>query len=381
MTKRLGSNIYIGNRRKLDRIFNALIGRITWVGSDDLPATNTATGTRKSLDPSTADRGVNEVDQWTRSGIPMISSLAAATNLVDTDLTNWGNNLYNSDNGDYTYNVAFPALEYATNFQYTGLAANPYTVKLQAKLISGNPANVIVRLQEWGGSYSNFATESLSALSDEWTDIIPSGISGAYTSQALIIYNTTDEHACTISVRSVRCVNSTAPAAPFPDGSAAGASVGVDLVTCTMPSLTEGTIVQAAIPDGWNLTPLDTYTRLFKATDLQCYTNPFGTPVSEPSLVGATTLGCDSQIVAGLNILSYDWSGVDIGLRCGDNSRLTSVDANVPSGTLYIGNTNTISRPFHGALVTGIVPWVLSDAEYEILRVGLQNLFGGQVLQ
>ena len=363
--------------------FSVLIRKITWVGSPALPATNTSTGTRKSLDPFTADRGVNEVDQWTRSGIPMISSLAAATNLVSATGTDWedvvagGSVDLSRDHIDVTQTL--PADRAYARYYFSVVSGETYTLTVNISINTTTAATDLVR----------FITPS-----DDMRFSIPAGATGIYnftlpstatSSTGTIIMGlgvipTTNTGL--VRFEEFRIVNSSAPAAPFPDGSAAGTSVGVDLVSCTPTWGASGTIVQAVTPYGWNsagggapINPLST--RFFQADSAAAFgstgiTADYGTP----------TISTGDTIVDGLQVFAYDWTTGVGGWRYDSNVRKTvSGTITAPSGTMYIGNNTATTVDFHGALVTGIVPWVLSDAEYEILRVGLQNLFGGQVLQ
>ena len=150
MIKRLGSNIYIGNRRKLDRMFNALISRITWVGTPALPATSTATGARDSAMVGGSGRGVNEVDSLTIGGIPMLGCLASDAD-APTDLgVGYGVDLVTCTP---TYAVAGTIIQAAMPYGYSG-GANPVSSNAKFFLASNfdafTPGNS--RLRDTDGS-------------------------------------------------------------------------------------------------------------------------------------------------------------------------------------------------------------------------------------
>jgi len=164
-----------------------------------------------------------------------------------------------------------------------------------------------------------------------------------------------------------------------------GVGYGVDLVSCTPTWGASGTIVQAVIPYGWSdwaNHPVSGTSRILEAAGFTTQIIGTGGDVTQYSAKsGESTNIAKSPTDAQLDVVAYDWVAGTSGARYNQETRATFANTVTPTGTLYIGNSSLTTRPFHGALVTGIVPWVLSDAEYEILRVGLQNLFGGQVLQ
>jgi len=179
-----------------------------------------------------------------------------------------------------------------------------------------------------------------------------------------------------IEIRNIRFVNSSAPVPPFVAGTGAGETCAVDLLSATPSWPSAGTAVQAVMPYGYSgaNNPVNAAARLFYATAYSVL-NPGNITVNP---------GLDTNVSVtdgAIDVISSDWSGSTVGARGNDQARITASSALVPTGVLYIGNTSTGIRPFHGALATLIFPWVLSDAEYEIVRVGLNSLFSGVTFQ
>jgi len=368
--------------------FEALAARITWVGSSALPATNTSTGTRKSLDPSAADRGVNEVDQWTRSGIPMISSLAAATLIGDSDVNNWTKASVTVGGTQAVRKLDFASggsKAYVREVDTLTATAATFTIKIRK--LSGDLANYEMAMIENGGSYTKFASCSLSAVTSDFITVSCTGVSPGTSVRIEIRQKNIGDPAASIEVSNVRAVNSTAPAAPFPDGSAAGASVGVDRVSAPISWPTEGTIISLPIAYGWGGVdnPVSTSPRLWDAdngdfliADGVTDSNGYLAIWDASSKKVASTVALTANKLA---VVFSDYSATEIGLTVNDGARATSASTLGPAGDLEIGNNPAANRNFHGALVTGVVDWVLSAAERQILYTGLMNIFDPQVLQ
>jgi hypothetical protein len=151
-----------------------------------------------------------------------------------------------------------------------------------------------------------------------------------------------------------------------------------DVISCSPSWGSEGTIVQAVMPYGWSggAGVLGVGTRLFELAAPIMNTQTFSTTIQVLGNSFATGGVTDSQ----LDIIAGDWNGTLHGGRLNTETRKTNSDTDIPSGNLSLGNRAAGDRPFHGAIVTLIFDWVLSDAEYEVLRVGLNRIFGNLTL-
>ena len=377
--------------------FESILAQAEIIG-DDITVTNVRTGARKSIFDATTEVAANTVDSTTVDSLPVLSSMAGATNLVDTDLTNWtASRSTTSDNGDNTYRLTDDNTsgQHTASFSTSTLDNDDNTFCIEIK--AGTLSDVGIMIETRAGTFPtgtidltdcSFDQGALDALSvedigDGWCRIFATENlgTGATQSKCTILlsngstFNYLGDGTGYVEIRNMRAVDSTVAHPAFPDGSSAGATYGSDLLTCTPTFGSQGTIVQAVKPYGWKDAdyPLSA-ARYFQA-------NVWAEAWTSYNILyfdGTTNLFSESNSVrlniGDLDIQSFDWDGDLIGIRTNEfGTRKTATQTASPAGTLYIGNKSDGTRPFHGAFVTLIFDRVLTDAEYEIVRAGLQS--------
>jgi len=326
-------------------------------------------------------------DNLTVNNIPLYSSMAGATNLVDTDLTNWSvfnpSDITVSEPSAYVYRLDHNGNSVSSVYDsFTQASLNRFG-KCQARLVSGTLQSSDIFSLADNGVDRDFVDLS-ATLTSSWTDLEVNVTSAVQTNQ--LVFELAGSAAKVIEVRFVRATDTTYPVAPFPNGSAAGATYGADLLSCTPSWGSAGTIVQVVKPYGWLTANAP---------------NSFPATFSEDSLgngasirydvgdtewvyddpIDATTVLSSTDITDSLQILSYAWDGVNIYGRLDKESEVSKVNSNTPSATLYIGDWSGGTREFHGLVATLLFNRVLTDAEYETLRAGLQTRLSGVTYQ
>jgi len=378
--KLIAANI-IGGLSLFDKLYN----QATVVGSPALPLTCDRDDPRKSIIDGT-DVLADVADLVKVNGIFVSSSLKGDENGCTTIVEDWDN---------FTGgNVSTPGagLLVAINSvdgnkvidQAVAVAGQVWTATFNLELVSGDPSGFQAGLGENGGG-SLDETDISDMSIGETRRISGTGtISGGVTAARIIGLNRVSPAGtgtATIRITNPRLVQSSAPAAGFPDGSPAGTDYPVDILTCTPVWTPAGTIMQAAIPYGYSgaNNPADPDARFFETQNTFVYIRPGATIAGGSGLSPGLSTG-GSVVDGDVSCLSLDWDGVNIGARYSTNARVSSAEADVPTGWLRIGTDTATTRPFHGALVTLIWPRVLTDAEYEIVRAGLVARLGGLTL-
>ena len=163
-----------------------------------------------------------------------------------------------------------------------------------------------------------------------------------------------------------------------------GVDYGVDLLSCTPTFEAAGTIVQVAIPYGWSTWanhPVSTTSRMVEGAGFT--TQIIGAGANNTQYLaksGESTVIMDSPVDAQPDAVSYDWVSGTSGARYGSAARQTFANTVTPTGALYVGNSSLTTKPFHGIIATWIINRVLTDAEYELMRVGLLAIAQGITL-
>lgn len=311
-------------------------------------------------------------DLFYHSGLPVIGVMNGATNLVDTDLTNWTQtSLAITEPSTGVYRVTVPAS--STSYANVAIAGGFINRigSFQARLISGTPAGTCYMTFANGGS-STGVNASFIGLGADWTPLEFSRTSATNT-DGVFLYALSQPTEVVIEIRYIRAVDSTVAHPAFPDGSAAAAAYGIDTVLCLPTWAANGTLVQAIVPYGYTGNgPSGAGARIYEQNNGLAY-RPSSIIVAGSG--GAPSLNDGTGVSEGsVTVLSMDWDGVDIGARFDDGTRLTATEADTPAGALAIGVTQGGLTPFHGALLSVKYDYVLPDAQYEILRVGFTNL-------
>lgn len=369
--------------------YDSLIADAQIVG-DDLAVTTTRTGSRQSIVEGGSDVGPNETDIVTSGGIPFISSMNGAENLIDTDISEWAKFRFstpdaNSIREDETVNTR------VVRETFAGTSNCTFTLEIKPV------GRELVQLEFNGGTYkAKFilsGSGSVGFVSGAGTSAeIEQGSDGYYICTMTTVSASIDQvdirgldddgnasyqgnTSKGYEVKNVRVVDSTVKHPAFLDGTAASEVYGTDLNVCSPTWGNEGTIVQIKTTYGYSGgdNPVTGNNRFyatgngfnFYASGLHRFTGSAGTP--------GYNLNC-SSVDSVPDIISHDWNEVVTGGRCDDTARVELTEADIPTGDLYIGNNQSATSVFHGLMATIIFPWVLSDTGYEIVRQGLTNL-------
>jgi hypothetical protein len=377
MISRLASPIVTGFASELSGQYKSLLAEATVVGSAGLPVTCSRTGARKPIFSPTGEVASDTPDVNYVDGLSEYSSMAGATNLVDTDLTNWvksSSNVDVTDQGGGVFRLSFNGLGVGTAVSYTlPTASLDRYASFGVRLVSGTPNGSSTDYISFRSLGSPVGTRyALVDTTAEFTNENAFVTSASSTNQLSI--RADNDSAFVIEIRLMRVANLSAPAAAFPDGSAAGATYDTDLLSCAPSWGSQGTIMAYATAYDWSISPSD-FARVFEVNSGGLRIEQFQDTSSwfpfDPGGVSFPVV-INPYVGNAAAVWSIDWDGVTSGSRINTETRNTQAQTSTPSGTLYIGNNSFGTSPFHGSLVTLIFPRVLTDAEYEIVRAGLQ---------
>jgi hypothetical protein len=180
-----------------------------------------------------------------------------------------------------------------------------------------------------------------------------------------------------ITFSEVRMVQSNANGAAFVDGSVELESHGSDIISVSPDWGDSGSIIIACAPIGYGgvENPVSPTARLFNNTNLFLATpgnvSLFGSGASPIlSTSGALTR---SQV----DVIIVDYDGENIGVQFNDEDRIEGVEADIPSGTLYIGNVSVGIAAFNGMVFTAHVKdKVLDNSERQSAVGSLKDILG-----
>jgi hypothetical protein len=362
--------------------FDILYNEADIVGYD-IPVTCTRSGARKSVDSNTdTEVAANTADQFNVSNTPMISSMNGATNLVDTDLSNassWAQfDTTVSETASYTYLVSWDnEASFAGIIETIASSANDRIARCEMRLVSGIiPSSIenYISFREAGALRgTGYLLENLSS---DWEQI-DCHVTSAETTDQLVI-RVEPGVTATIEVRNVRAVDSTAPAAAFPNGSPANTTYGTDVNSCTPTFASSGLIAIPFDPYFWSDTgnPADAQAVIFEATGLSV--------VIDASGFFATSTGATSTkkpVSDTLSVIMVAWDGGNHYITVDDETPVSAVSAVVPSSTAYIGNTSAGTKPSHAAQHTAFFDRILLTQERTDLYNGYQQRLGNLVLR
>jgi len=209
--------------------FEALYAQATVVGSPALPLLNTSDGNRNSV----FDGGD-----------------VRATNLVDTDLTNWTKGASTPaviDNGDGSFRVQLPDgagtyLEYPVSF-----ASSTYTIAMDVMCTPGESCAGMMKIVSTGGTNKTYVTGY--APQPTWQTIYFSQ-SDSNTNDKTSIADDVGSGGIDITIRNIRLTNTATPVSAFPVGSGPGFTK-VDQVKVN------GIFVESSLKGDENLLPTD----------------------------------------------------------------------------------------------------------------------------
>jgi hypothetical protein len=296
-----------------------------------------------------------------------------ATNLVADDLTTW------TDSGPVT-TTSPSAGVYRVTATGAGSVTDTFasasldrTGSYQARLISGDPSGSYVSHQL--STVDKGTPADLSSLTSGWSDTFDFKVTTADStdSSAIVIAS-----ACVIEFRNMRVVDSDTMHPGFEIGSAAGATYGTDLVTCSPTWGTEGTIFQVFDPYGWSGTGTigaNAFLWLTSAGQLGYIAGGSGKLLYDVNATPDLALS-SGAITGGVQTARFCWDGVNTAGSYNDEAKVSQAGTDTPSGTLTIGG----SQVFHGSLITLIFDRVITDDEHNTLRNYYTNRLASRTL-
>jgi len=362
--------------------FDKLLREGTQVGSTALPLTDVRTGARKSIIDGT-DVLADTPDLRLVNGILVPSSLKGDTNKVTTVLTDWtdAGSVTTSEPSPYIYRVTSTGSGSVVD-SFASASNNSYS-RMEARLVSGTiPSGSRVTFRLAGTTKGT--TFDLTTLTTGWRFAVDATVTSADATDELAIE--IGAGSCVIEFRHVRAVDSTAPAAPFPDGSAAATAYAADFLSCSPTYANKGTIVVALESyywSSWANHPEDGSSRIFDHAGFKWSVIGNGAT----STIFRATSGEDvvinkSPVAGQISVISFDWDETTktAGARFDDSGRQTFTYTSKPAGVMYPGNNQNANRPFHGVTVIPIYDRVLPDVDFETLRSGYPSKLGGLAL-
>jgi hypothetical protein len=349
--------------------FGSLYNEAVVVG-DDLTLTTTRTGSRKSIDANTsAEVAENTEDLFTygSNNVTLLGPMNGATNLVDTDLTNWdrGPSTAIADQGNAIYRVTVSAAsQYVLDAITT--ASLDRVGSCQARLISGTLSNgSVLRFQD-GGTPRGTAAD-LTSLSSSWSSVKCSVTSADQTTRLVAAFVSTD---AVIEFRWMRAVDSTVAHPAFPDGSTAAASYGGDSIVCTPTYAASGYAVIPFVPYDWSDTgnPANAQPLIFESGSFTVGLDASGFYTTNGGAVSTKKPVADT-----LSIIIVTWDGTNHTITVDNETEVSASSAIVPSGTLYVGNTAAGSKEAHAAMGCYIANGRLTTSSKNLWNTGLTS--------
>lgn len=339
-----------------------LLNEISWLtGESDVACSRV--GARGSILTGGSEAVANTVDAVRHAGIPCISACDGTTTQCDTSPANWSNASANITASAQRITAVSPTKGEKYFHQHAVSIGETWTAVLDVTLVSGDATGFVVGLGEAGGlSLEVVALDGLSA--GETTTIIATGTTTTTAVRIVGLQRNSDtgSGSCVVDIANARLVPESAAYPPAPDGSAAGTSYGVDLVT--RPSIaypSAGTLIVAFVPldwDGFNH-PENAGARLFKAWyEVAC------APIQIIGEVATT-----EQAIEGVNVVFADWNGDTVGIEANGGIRVTNASNRVPSGDAILFNHSAgANRVGHCGGAIGYVDRVLTSDERTALR-------------
>jgi len=348
-------------------------------------------------------------DSLTVNNIPLYSSMIGATNLVSTVLSSWSqvNCTYSgvtfSENvgGAEKYNT-ISASKAASSLSYTftarvkdessgsrnfALACTDATTGGLGAIFNLGTGAYVQQLSIGSTTGWSLDSYSIDSADDGWYLVSITVTSNTATTLASVSYSLdgtdrvyTGDGRDTYSLRDMRTTQTTYPVAAFPDGSAAGATYGADLISCTPTWGSEGTII--TFEKLYADTTITNFSRVFSAKTDTWHGESVANDIAFTAETVVLTPYSLNRVDGNTHILSLDWNGVNVGHRVDDDSRTETANTGTPSSTLYLGSRGHIGDlHWHGMVGALIFDRALTDAEYETLRAGLLTRISGVTYQ
>jgi hypothetical protein len=356
MKQRLGSNINIGTRNRLDVIAKGLVSDASMPGRD-LALTTARSGITRSVFNPSVDIAANTADISAQYEIMVRNG---AENIVSDDVDTWtkDNVTVSTSTEEYTltddatdarHQTIFASSSPTDNenqaFCLDAKAGTMETMGLVIRAKSGVFATAVIDLTDASIVSSSF--DGLTAtLRGEWVSITAyHNISTGATTPAFYIRmkdNTTyTGNGDSMTIRNVRVVKDSDVCHPgFEIASAAAEVYGADLVSCTIPSGLKSLYISRKSYGGWtnNDCPSTATPVIFKSGTFEVRVNASGfIETSGGAISTKKTDGTRQRIYVNAD-------GANHTIQVGDETPVVNASAiSIPAGTANIGNNGTLA--------------------------------------
>lgn len=331
---------------------------------------NVRTGARGSGFDGAADSSANTTDRRTYSGLEFLSAHGPLTLRCDSTLDTWTASgsvvVSEPETGVYRLTITGAAtLSDAMSSSSTASGA------CQMRVTSGAiPESSRFGLTNAGADIGT--ADPIVGLGGEWTSVD----CFAATTHDGIQFSFPAGTNCVLEVRRMRCyAGATSRLPPAAHGAVAGAAIGIDSQSASIPWLTGQTLVTIAVPYGYSgaAGPATSSGVLWSAGSGWRAVNPGG-----PQFVGSggspTTESIAEAVADGEPLaVAFAWDGSNISARAEDGVAVTAAETDIPSSTIYSGSYSA-ANAFCGFICLLPFARTLSDAEIDTLAEHVHSL-------
>jgi len=384
----LQNSLALGARRRVLSAFRRQYSQATVVGSSALPLTCDRDDARKSIIDGT-DVLADVAGLRLVNGIFVVDPLRGDENLVDTDLTNaaaWvpvnvgsAGNAVVSEPVANRYQIAFSAGTGDVQVLRGALpsAANDRTAPFTARLISGGPFTEGKLVFRDGTTHKGVPLD-LNALTSE-PILVHSSVTSSDNSTELTWFCSGECNGAVIEVCCIRAVDSTAPAAGFPDDSPAGTDYLNDILTFLHTFTATATMQFTVTPYGWGAdgNPVDAEAVLFESGAFRLKLTAAGFVEIDGTCISTKKLTANT-----LSVITVKYDGVNHTLQVDGETPVVVASAIIPSGTSYVGDNAAGTKTAHVVEHIAIYNNKLFTAEeITVGEQGYQSRLGGLQLR
>jgi len=364
--------------------FDKLYNQATVVGSSALPLTCDRDDPRKSIIDGT-DVAADVADLRLVNGIFVSSSLKSEILLVDNDLTNAAAWVPSSAKAVITepesevYRISFDGTGAVSINANIASAARDGFTRFEVRLISGSftggDTNDFIGFRE-----TNTLRGTQFALANAvsgWA-VGDATVTSADTTNRVTI-RSTNASAAEIEIRNIRPVDSTAPAAGFPDDSPANTDYAKDILTFLHTFTATATMQFTVTPYGWGAdeNPVDAEAVLFESGAFRLKLTAAGLIEIDGTCVSTKKLTANT-----LSVVTVKYDGVNHTLQVDGETPVVVASSIIPSGTSYVGDNAAGTKTAHVVEHIAIYDNELFTAEeITVGEDGYQARLGGLVLR
>jgi len=355
--------------------FNQLNRESTVVGSTALPLACVRIDPRKGIIDGT-DVLANTPDLRWVGGQLVVSSLKGDANLVAADLTDgsWtkGSNTTITDRGDGSFRLEMPDGVDSFISRTITFDNTDYTMSFDFRQTPGGAASNTFNVHSRNGGLVRVYYSGTPPT--DWTPIHSTRDNNS-TANALFFLDT---GGVDIEIRNIRFVNSSAPAAGFPNGSLTNANYLKDILTFLYTYTATTTFQVPIMPYGWSDdgNPADAEAVLLEAGAFQLKISAAGLIETSGGAISTKKLTANM-----LSVITVECDGINHTLQVDGETPVIAASAIVPSGTSYDGNSAAGTKPSHAIKHIAIWDRKLATAEITTGEDGYQSRLGGMVPQ